>query len=174
MHWLRFPIRICIDSRTHIWACIDSGWTCAFCFFLIIISRHCVIKWRHNIKILTDLESTYQVFSIWGTTRYGSIDLKIWPWGTQFSTLALTLKVIGDQSSKLVSWVADHVLLSHQVWNWFNTKYLKNKVFVSIKTWSNLTLAFDLDPYHVVKMSTNLLIVVYANDDVPWMENKKV
>jgi hypothetical protein len=28
-----------------------------------MILRHCVIKWRHMVNILTDLESTHQGFS---------------------------------------------------------------------------------------------------------------
>jgi hypothetical protein len=56
------------------------------------------------------------------------------------------MKVISDQPSKLISWVADYVLLSHQVWSWSNKKYSKNKVFVSIMTWPN----FDFDPYNLL------------------------
>jgi hypothetical protein len=64
---------------------------------------------------------------------------------TPFSTLALTMKVMVDQPSKLISWVPDHVLLSHQVWSWSNHKYSKNKVFVSFKIWPNFNL--DLWPW---------------------------
>jgi hypothetical protein len=51
--------------------------------------RYEVTKWRHNVKILTDLESTHQGFS-WGTTRYGTVDFKIWPWGKQILTRSET------------------------------------------------------------------------------------
>jgi hypothetical protein len=46
--------------------------------------------------------------------------------------------------------VAEHALLSHQVWSWSDQEYLKNKVFVSFMTWLN----FDLDlwpwPFYLV------------------------
>jgi hypothetical protein len=42
------------------------------------------------------------------------------------------MKDIRNWPSKLISWVPDYVLLSHQVWSSSNQNYLKNKVFVSI------------------------------------------
>jgi hypothetical protein len=70
--------------------------------------------------------------------------LKIWPLGTLFLTQALTMKVISGRPSKLISWVADCVLLSHQVWSWSNKKYSINKAFISIMTWPS----FNLDLHH--------------------------
>jgi hypothetical protein len=76
------------------------------------------------------------------------------------------MKVIGDRPSKLISWVADQVLLSHQVWSWSNKKIL-DKVFISIVTWPN----FDLDLWPWLPsfgmIVTKTLILFYANDDVP-------
>jgi hypothetical protein len=142
-----------------------------------------VTKWRHNVKLLVDLESPHQGLSydwlyvpfknlsfiwrrhhcrwrafIWSTTRYSSFDFKIWPRGTPFSTLALSMKVKDNRPSKLISWVADHELLSHQVWIWSDKKYSKNKVFISITTWPN----FDLDPCHLVwwLLSTQYLMIL--------------
>jgi hypothetical protein len=68
--------------------------------------------------------------------------------------------------------VVDHVLLSHQVRSWSLRKYSKNKVFISIMTWPNL----DLWPWPLSfgMMITNPQVHIYANDDDPSMENKKV
>jgi hypothetical protein len=112
--------------------------------------------------------------SIWGTTRYSSFDLKIWPCGTPFLTLALTMKVMSDWPSKLFSWVADYMLYSHQVRSSFDQNYSKNKVFVSIMIWPN----FDLDlwpwPLSFGVMVINTLIHLYENNTVPSTKNKEV
>jgi hypothetical protein len=47
--------------------------------------------------------------------------------GLQLFTLALTMKVKGDWPPELISWVADHMQLSHQVWSWSDNRYSKNK-----------------------------------------------
>jgi hypothetical protein len=83
----------------------------------------CFLKWFHVIASSNDVIASYFNWSgkcsswtfIWGTTRYGSFDFKISPWGTPFLTLALTTKVVVDRPSKLNRLVADHMLLSHQV-----------------------------------------------------------
>jgi hypothetical protein len=49
--------------------------------------RYDVTKWRHNVKIFDDLESTYQDLSYevqHDMVPYGTFDFKIWPWGKQF------------------------------------------------------------------------------------------
>jgi hypothetical protein len=117
--------------------------------------RHQMMSYRQNFNWSGKCSS--RPF-IWGTTRYSSSDLKIWPWGTPFLTPALTLKVISDRPSKLISWVADYVPLSHQVWSWSNKKYLKNKAFISIMTLANL----DLWPWPLWfgMMVTNTLILL--------------
>jgi hypothetical protein len=85
------------------------------------------------------------------------------------------MKVISDRPSKLISWVADYVLLSHQFWSWSNQNYSKNKGFFLV-LWLGpiLTLTFDHDPLSFSMMVTNLLIHLYASNNVSEMENKKV
>ena len=55
--------------------------------------RYDVTKWRHNVKIFVDLESTYQDLSyevLHDMVPYGTFDFKIWPWGKQISTRSET------------------------------------------------------------------------------------
>jgi hypothetical protein len=59
MHWLGFPIWACIDSHSCIRAYMDSGGL----FLLENGLRHCVIKWCHSVKILSDSESAHQGLS---------------------------------------------------------------------------------------------------------------
>jgi hypothetical protein len=170
------PIEACIDPGSPIWACIDLGppfehvltkvCTSASCIILQIILRHCVIKWRHSVNFFLSGKHSSRAY-IWDTKRYGFCNFKIWPLETPFLTLALTMKVIRDRLSKLISWVAAQVLLSHQVWSWSIKKYSKNKVFLSIMTWPNFDL--DLWPWPLMfgMMVTNTLVLTYANDDVP-------
>jgi hypothetical protein len=84
--WTMSPrgLTVSCKSPPHIQACIDSGSPfghaliqvpafghvlicianrCILVFFLQMISRHCAIKWRHSVKILTDLESAHQGLS---------------------------------------------------------------------------------------------------------------
>jgi hypothetical protein len=85
-----------------------------------------------------------------------------------------TVKTTTADGQDIISSVADYVLLSHQVWSWSNQNYSKIKVFVRIMTWPN----FDLDiwpwPLSFGMIVTNLLIELYANDNFPEMEIKKV
>jgi hypothetical protein len=53
------------------------------------------------------------------------------------------MKVIRNHFSKLIKWVAEQELLSHQVWSSSNKKYWKNKVF-------NFDLDLKLDIYYLV------------------------
>jgi hypothetical protein len=85
-----------------------------------------------------------------GTTQYSSFDLKISPWGTPYLTLALTMKVISDRPAKLISWVRDYVLLSHQVWSWSNKNTRKIRFLSVLWLGPILTLPFDLDSNHLV------------------------
>jgi hypothetical protein len=57
------PIRACIDSGPPIRRCTDSRGEQVYFVILGNNLRHCVIKWRDSIKILTDLESIYQGLS---------------------------------------------------------------------------------------------------------------
>jgi hypothetical protein len=60
---------------------------------------------------------------------------------SKFRPAARPLKIKADRPQKLISWVAAHMLLSHQVWSWSDKSYSKNKGFVD-----NLLLPYyDLD-----------------------------
>jgi hypothetical protein len=53
-------------------------------FWGIQFLRYDVTEWHRDVKILIDLESTsqgllYEV--VHNMVRYGTVDLKIWPWG---------------------------------------------------------------------------------------------
>jgi hypothetical protein len=51
--------------------------------------RYDVTKWRNNVKIFVDLDSTYQDLSyevLHNMVPYGTFHLKIWSWGKQIST----------------------------------------------------------------------------------------
>jgi hypothetical protein len=55
--------------------------------------RYDVTKWRQNVKIFLDLESTHQDLSYevkHDMVLYGSCDFKNWPWGKQISTRSET------------------------------------------------------------------------------------
>jgi hypothetical protein len=148
MHWLRFPIRACIDSHPCIRAYMDSGGKQVRLFLLefdFTSLRHEMTSWRQNFNWSGKCWSRPL---IWGTTLYSSFDLKIWPWGTSFFTLPLTMKVISDRPSELISWVADYMLLSHHVWSWSNQNYSKNQVLSVLWLGPILTLTFDFDPYN--------------------------
>jgi hypothetical protein len=119
-----------------------------FCFTNDFTSlRHQIC---HSVKIFIDLESAHQVLSFETLHDMVFAISKIWPRGTPFLNLVLTINVIRDRPSKLIIWVPDQVLLSHQVWSWSNKKYSKNKVFISIMTWPNFYLDLWLCPYHLV------------------------
>ena len=54
--------------------------------FLVKIQflRYDVTKWRHNVKLLVDLESTHQELSydiLHDIVPHGTFNFKIWPWG---------------------------------------------------------------------------------------------
>jgi hypothetical protein len=104
MHWLRFPIRICIDSGLHIQTCIDSGYEqvdfVSFKKNYLTSLRHQMTSERQNYSWSVKSSSCAL---IWGTTQYCFFDFKMWPCGTPFSTAALTMKVMGDGPSKLIS-----------------------------------------------------------------------
>jgi hypothetical protein len=64
MHWLRFSVRACNDSHPSIRAYMDTGGKrVRFVSFRNWFLRYCVIKWRHSVKMLTDLESAHQGLS---------------------------------------------------------------------------------------------------------------
>ncbi len=92
--------------------------------------RHDVIKWRHSVKLLTDLESTYQALSyevlLDMVSKISKFDLGV----KNFRPPALTMKVKADRHQKLISWAPDHELYSHEVWRRSDQNYSKNKGFV--------------------------------------------
>jgi hypothetical protein len=63
---------------------------------------------------------------------------------------------MSDWPSKLISWVADHVLLSNKVWSSSNQNYSKNNVFVSITTCTNVDLDIWPWPLSFSMIVTNL------------------
>ena len=63
-----------------------------------------VIKWRHNVNIFVDLESTYQdllYYVLHDMVPYGTFDFKIWPWGKQISTRSETPEGHGRSTQKI-------------------------------------------------------------------------
>jgi hypothetical protein len=92
--------------------------------------RYDVTKWHHNIKILLDLESTNQ--ALWYEVLHDMVppiskcDLGV----SNFWPAARPMKVKADQPQKLVNWVADHMLLSHQVWSWSDKATQKIRVLL--------------------------------------------
>jgi hypothetical protein len=112
------PIRARIDSDLPIQACIDLGGELVHLFLFkndFTSLRHQMTSQRQNLN--WSGKHSWRAF-IWGTTQYGFVDFKIWPWGTPFSIQAFTMKFKIDWLIKLISYVADHVLLSHEVWSW--------------------------------------------------------
>jgi hypothetical protein len=115
--------------------------------FLVKIQflRYDVTKWRHSVNLFVDLESTNQDLSY--EVLHGMVpsiqnfDLGI----TKFRPTARPLKVKADWIQKLISWMAGHLLLSHQVWSWSDKSYLKNKGFVDTLLWPQHDL--DLWPW---------------------------
>jgi hypothetical protein len=66
--------------------------------------RYDVTKWRHNVKIFVDLESTHQGLSyevLHDMVPYGTFDFKIWPWGKQSSTRNETHEGQGRSAPKI-------------------------------------------------------------------------
>ena len=65
---------------------------------------------------------------------------------SKFRPAARPLKIMADRPQKLISWVAAHMLLSHQVWSWSDKK-ASQKIRVSLTTYfyHNMTLTFDLE-----------------------------
>jgi hypothetical protein len=57
-----------------------------------------------------------------------------------FWPAARPMKVKADWPQKLITLVADHMLFTHQVWSWSDNSYWKNKGFVDILLWPNMTL----------------------------------
>jgi hypothetical protein len=65
--------------------------------------RYDVTKWRHNVKIFVDLESTHQGLSYdvqYDMVPYGTFDFKIWPWGRHISTRSETHECHGRSAPK--------------------------------------------------------------------------
>ena len=67
--------------------------------------RYDVTKWRHNVKIFIDLESTHQDLSyevLHDMVPWGTFDFKIWPWGKQISTRSETYEGQGWSALKTI------------------------------------------------------------------------
>jgi hypothetical protein len=87
------------------------------------VLRYDVTKWRHNINILINLESTHQGLSyevlhdmiLW-IPKFDFKVRKFWP-------AARPMKVKTIRPQKLIRWVADHMLLSHQLWSWSDNSH---------------------------------------------------
>jgi hypothetical protein len=60
------------------------------------------------------------------------------------------MKVMGDRPSKLISWVANYVLLSHQIWSWSNQNTRKIRFLLVLWIGPILTLTIDHGPNHLV------------------------
>jgi hypothetical protein len=125
LKWTMSPIGLTVSCKSppHIRACIDSGspfrhglthipafghiWIqgvnrCVL-FLLEMILCQCVIKWCHSVNILTDLESAHQGLSF---EVLHDIVPSIWKFDLgvhHFCPLVLTMKVISDRPSKLIS-----------------------------------------------------------------------
>ena len=97
--------------------------------------RHNVTKRRHNVKMLTDLESTHQGLSydilhdMVHEVLYNDLH------EGQLRPRALTMKVKADRYQKLISWAPIDVLYTHQVLSWYDKIYSKNKGFVDFDVW---------------------------------------
>jgi hypothetical protein len=61
---------------------------------------------------------------------------------SKFRPAAQPMKVRADQPQKSISWVAAHILFSHQVWRWSDKSYSKNKGFIDnlLLPWYDLYL----------------------------------
>jgi hypothetical protein len=81
--------------------------------------------------------------------------------GWTIFTLGLTIKVKADWSPNLISWVADHMLLSHQIWSWSDvevdlikgtkklrvslTPCLDHKMTLTLEWWPSVTWLLLVD-----------------------------
>jgi hypothetical protein len=126
--------------------------------------RYDITKWRHNVKILLDLERTHQALSY--EVQYDTVpsiskfDLGV----SDFRHATRPMKVKADRPKKIVSWVAD-MCYFHTNLKLIQSKYSKNKVFVSIISWPNFD--FDFDSYQFGMVVTSPQTLIYANDDDP-------
>jgi len=106
-------------------------------------------SWRHQMTSYRQhIDWSWKYSSrplIWGTTRYGTCDTKIWPWGQFYLTLGELLGVKSDRHQKLISWALGHTLYSHQVSSRSDKSYSKNKGFVETPKWPQIDL--DLWPW---------------------------
>jgi hypothetical protein len=85
--------------------------------------RYNVTKWRHNVTILVDLESTHQVLS-YAVLHYmvlsiSKFDLPV----SNFRPATRSIKVKADRPQKIISWAANHMLFTYQVWSWSDNIY---------------------------------------------------
>jgi hypothetical protein len=124
---------------------------CILYFFKDMILRHCVTKWRHSIRILTDLESTHRGLS-YEVVHDMVPSISKFDFGIHnfHSISALTMKVSADRHPKLSSYVVHHMLLVHQVWSWSNQEYSKTRFLLSLIFGQILIFTFNLDPGHLV------------------------
>jgi hypothetical protein len=72
-----------------------------------------VTKWRHNVKIFVDLESTHQGLSFEVLHNMVPSILKFDLRVCNFRPTVRSMMVKASRIEKLISWVADHMLLSN-------------------------------------------------------------
>jgi hypothetical protein len=80
------------------------------------ILRFDITNWCHNIKLVVYLKNTHQGLS-YEVLHDMVLSISKFDLGYTIMTLVLIMKVKVYQPSKLISSVADNVLLSHQVWS---------------------------------------------------------
>jgi hypothetical protein len=105
--------------------------------------RYDVTKWRHNVKILIDLESTHQGLSYEVLHDMVPSILKFDLGVSKFQLAARPMIVKVDQPQKLVSWVADYIHTKFGVD--LITATQKIRVLLTPYFYHNLTLTFDLE-----------------------------
>jgi hypothetical protein len=88
---------------------------------------------------------------------------------SKFRPAARPMKVIADRPQKIISWVAAHMLLSHQVWSWSDKSYSKIRVSLTTYFYHYMTLTFDLDLEMVPSISWLSLMDNYTRD-VIWVQ----
>jgi hypothetical protein len=97
--------------------------------FYVMTSRNYVIT-SNFLLISKALIKTFHMMynTIWYrmVPSISKFDLRV----SKFRPAASPMKVNADRPQKLTSWVAAHMLLSHQVWSSSDKSYSKNKGFV--------------------------------------------
>jgi hypothetical protein len=119
-------------------------------FLVKLISRHCVIKWRHSFKILTDHKCAHHELSFevlhnkvptFQNLTFGYTIFH--PGANHEGHWWLTLKIIQLRGRPCATFTPSMKLI--------HSKILKKIRFLSVLCLGPiLTLTFDFDPYHLV------------------------